>query len=141
MSGGAGSMSAYSCENIRYHFNLIIILIVMRSLYFFLIKQGYVLSKEALNRFVNMGLNGNISSGGVCNHKQNNGNEDVEMGLCLNSTGVTPVDTRDEKGRHRFIPHTPLRWQMSDNFSALAKSYLFYPVHKVSIWLINIFNT
>ena len=113
----------------------------MPSLYFFLIKQGYVLSKESLNRFVNMGLTGNISSGGVCNHKQNNGNEDVEMGLCLNSTGVTPVDTRDEKGRHRFLHDTPWRWQTSDTFSALDKSYRFYPVHKVSIWLTNIFNS
>ena len=134
MSGGAGSMSAFSCWKYKissqsYHF-----------LYFF-IKKGYVLSKEALNRFVNMGLTGNISSRGVCNHKQNNGNEDVEIGLCLNSTGVTPVDTRDEKGRHRFLPHTPWRWKNSDNFSALAKSYQFYPVHKVSIWLINIFNS
>ena len=109
--------------------------------YTFFIKQGYVLSKEALNRFVNMGLTGNISSRGVCNHKQNNGNEDVEIGLCLNSTGVTPVDTRDEKGRHRFLPDTPWRWKNSDIFSALAKSYQFYPVHKVSIWLINVFNS
>ena len=123
--------------NIRYHLNLIIFFIVMPSLYFF-IKQGYVLSKEALNRFVNMGLAGNISSRGVCNHKQNNGNEDVEMGLCLNSTGVTPVDTRDEKGRHRFLPDTPWRWEMSDTFSAVEKSYPFYPVLKVLILLINV---
>ena len=85
-----------------------------------------------------MGMTGNISGGGVCNHKQDNGNEDVEMGLCLNSTGVMPVDTRDEKGRHRFLPDTPWRWEMSDTFSAVEKSYPFYPVLKVLILLINV---
>ena len=88
-----------------------------------------------------MGLVGNISGGGVCNHKQDNGNEDVEMGLCLNSTGVTPVDTRDDKGRHRFLPDTPWRWETSDTFSAVEKSYPFYPVLKVWTLFINTFDS
>ena len=88
-----------------------------------------------------MGLVGNISGGGVCNHKQDNGNEDVEMGLCLNSTGVTPVDTRDDKGRHRFLPDTPWRWETSETFSAVEKSYPFYPVLKVFTLFINTFDS
>ena len=92
--------------------------------------KGYVLSKEALHRFVGFALKGNITKG-ICNHKRDAGNEDVEMGLCLNSVGVHSVDTRDKLGKHRFHSDTPLYWLASESWSAAEQSYPFYPVKKV----------
>ena len=97
--------------------------------------QGYVLSKEALDRFVNKALKGNTTSGS-CNHQQDTGNEDVEIGLCLNSVGVKEVDTRDEEGKHRFQGDKLESWMFSQDWSAIQKSYSFYPVRPVSIVII-----
>ena len=91
---------------------------------------GYILSKEALNRFVNKGLKGNIINGN-CNHQQDTGDEDVQIGMCLNSIGVTAVDTRDAEGRHRFHHDNPQHWMLSESWSALEKTYPFYPVKPV----------
>ncbi|KAF7278777.1 hypothetical protein GWI33_008008 [Rhynchophorus ferrugineus] len=63
---------------------------------------GYVLSKEALRRFVEIGLRN--SSG--CS-KSDNGAEDVEMGRCLESVKVIAGDSRDSMGRGRFFPFVP----------------------------------
>ena len=93
--------------------------------------KGYVLSKEALRRFVNFALKGNVTQG-VCNHKKNTGYEDVEMGLCLNSVGVNSADSRDKQGKHRFLSNTPQNWLRSENWSPAEKSYPFYPVKKVT---------
>ncbi|KAM8715042.1 hypothetical protein ACLKA7_002141 [Drosophila subpalustris] len=59
---------------------------------------GYVLSREALRRAIEHGLHSN-----GCNRRQS-GTEDFEMGVCLNYCGVTPTDSRDSSGRHRFLP-------------------------------------
>ena len=79
---------------------------------------------------MNFALKGNVTNG-KCNHKQDSGNEDVEMGLCLKSVGVHSVDTRDKLGKHRFLADTPQEWLASEKWSAAAKSYPFYPVKKV----------
>ena len=78
-----------------------------------------------------MALNGNVKSG-VCNTIQNTGNEDVEIGLCLNSVGVQSVDTRDKFGKHRFHGDKPEHWLFSENWIPLEKTYPFYPVKKVT---------
>lgn len=63
---------------------------------------GYVLSKEALRRFVQTALKNP-------NHCRNDsgGAEDLEMGKCLETVGVIASDTRDELGRERFHPFIP----------------------------------
>ena len=93
---------------------------------------GYILSKEALNRFVNKALKGKVING-TCNHLQDTGDEDVQIGMCLNSVGVTAVDTRDAEGRHRFHHDSPQHWMLSENWSMVEKTYPFYPVKPVTL--------
>ena len=63
---------------------------------------GYVLSKEALRRFVETGLN----DPELC-RQDAGGQEDVEMGKCLENIGVEAGDSRDPEGRKRFFPFVP----------------------------------
>lgn len=63
---------------------------------------GYVLSKEALRRFIEEGL----PIKGRC-RPQHNGNEDVEIGKCLENVGVLAGDSRDAFGRGRFFTFDP----------------------------------
>jgi len=63
---------------------------------------GYVLSREALDRFVLRAMRDLRS----CRH-DSVGVEDVELGQCLASVGVAAADSRDEHGRERFHPFTP----------------------------------
>ncbi|XP_031829277.1 glycoprotein-N-acetylgalactosamine 3-beta-galactosyltransferase 1 [Nomia melanderi] len=63
---------------------------------------GYVLSKEALRKFVENGLTDKTKCRG-----DNGGAEDVEMGKCLENVGVKAMDTRDPHGRGRFFPFVP----------------------------------
>ncbi|XP_059471615.1 glycoprotein-N-acetylgalactosamine 3-beta-galactosyltransferase 1-like isoform X2 [Neocloeon triangulifer] len=63
---------------------------------------GYVLSKEALKKFVVEG----IPNKAKC-RQDHDGAEDVEMGKCLERVGVQAKDTRDSLGRGRFFPFVP----------------------------------
>lgn len=64
--------------------------------------QGYVLSKEALERFITKALQD--ETGASCNTANDEGYEDVEIGKCLESVGVEAGDSRDLKGKGRFSP-------------------------------------
>jgi glycoprotein-N-acetylgalactosamine 3-beta-galactosyltransferase len=66
---------------------------------------GYVLSRAALDAFVNVALND--TSGKMCRTRDADGAEDVEMGKCLQSANVTAGDSRDENGMPRFFALTP----------------------------------
>ncbi|XP_076013177.1 glycoprotein-N-acetylgalactosamine 3-beta-galactosyltransferase 1-like isoform X1 [Genypterus blacodes] len=60
---------------------------------------GYVLSKEALRRFV-QGF-----ETGQCNHYSTL--EDMAMGKCMETMKVNPADSRDLRGRQTFHPYPP----------------------------------
>ena len=63
---------------------------------------GYVLSKEALVRFIRDALpHRHLCKWG---HK---GMEDIELGQCLDNVGVYAGDSRDHFGGERFHPFTP----------------------------------
>lgn len=72
------------------------------------VKQGYmsgsayVLSREALRRFNEEALTDNKKC-----WNGTEGNEDVEVGKCLQNVGVLAGDSRDELNRFRFLPFTP----------------------------------
>ena len=63
---------------------------------------GYVLSKEALRRFVETGL----KDPELC-RPDAGGAEDVEIGKCMENLGVEAGDSRDLEGRKRFFPLVP----------------------------------
>jgi len=65
---------------------------------------GYVLSKEALKRFVKQGVND--ETGLNCRH-DGEGAEDVELGKCMENLHVKAGDSRDSLGRGRFFPFVP----------------------------------
>ncbi|XP_026327255.1 glycoprotein-N-acetylgalactosamine 3-beta-galactosyltransferase 1-like [Hyposmocoma kahamanoa] len=84
---------------------------------------GYVLSKAALEKFVNKGL----PSPHLCK-PDDSGAEDAEMGICLDRIGVKAMDSRDSLQRGRFFPFMP----RSHLFPTKDKkfwywSYIYYP--------------
>lgn len=65
---------------------------------------GYVLSKEAVRRFVKMSLRDNVH----CPEKHGAWTaEDVELGQCLQAVGVEIGDSRDSLARETFHPFQP----------------------------------
>jgi len=86
---------------------------------------GYVLSKEAVRRFVEEGL-GNTS---LC-RKDPGGNEDVEMGKCMAKMNVKAMDTRDSYGRGRFFPFVPEHHLIPGHVTKdfWFWNYIYYPV-------------
>lgn len=63
---------------------------------------GYVLSKEALRRFVEYGIDNKT----IC-RPEIKGVEDIEVAKCFEKLNVYPADSRDEFGRQRFLPMSP----------------------------------
>lgn len=88
---------------------------------------GYVLSKEAVRRFVTRGIK---DKNGVLCRSDGGGAEDVEMGKCMENLGVQAGDSRDSLGRGRFFPFVPehhlISGHMPDDF--WYKKYVYYPV-------------
>ncbi|XP_078545063.1 glycoprotein-N-acetylgalactosamine 3-beta-galactosyltransferase 1-B-like isoform X2 [Lissotriton helveticus] len=85
---------------------------------------GYVLSKEALKRFVN-GF-----STKVCSHTTSV--EDLALGQCMEKMGVLAGDSRDTEGRetfHPFVPESHLIGHFSKDF--WYWKYCYYPIVEV----------
>lgn len=86
---------------------------------------GYVLSREALRRFV-----GAVASG-TCGHS--GPVEDLALGQCLEKLGVEAGDSRDTRGRetfHPFAPETHLTRPLPRD--PFYPQYSYYPVQWVS---------
>ncbi|XP_040281703.1 glycoprotein-N-acetylgalactosamine 3-beta-galactosyltransferase 1-like [Bufo bufo] len=82
---------------------------------------GYVLSKEALNRFVEGFRTG------VCQHTTSV--EDLALGQCMEKMGVIAGDSRDTEKRETFHPFPP-ESHLTGHFdkSFWYWSYCFYPI-------------
>lgn len=63
---------------------------------------GYVLSKQAVIRFVEEGIHDKEKC-----RQDADGAEDVEIGKCLERVNVIAGDSRDSFGRGRFFPFVP----------------------------------
>ena len=120
---------------------------------------GYVLSKEALRRFVNMGLVRNMPAykcaltldphaktipnitkkhdEKVCKLEDDTiDGEDVEIGKCLINLDVIAGDSRDSQQRERFLPFLPEEHlSPRGNGDAWYQEALFYPHKQVGLAL------
>ncbi|CAD5232087.1 unnamed protein product [Bursaphelenchus xylophilus] len=88
---------------------------------------GYILSHEALRRFVEDGL----SDPKKCK-AADTGDEDVEVGRCLGKLGVILGDSRDASGRHRMLPMAPEIHFGSENKGKIPdwfENYTRYPIY------------
>lgn len=65
--------------------------------------SGYVLSREALRRLVELGFNKGLTQ---C-HMESGQVEDVHMGQCLEAVSVKAGDSRDSRNRETFLPLAP----------------------------------
>lgn len=89
---------------------------------------GYVLSKEAVRRFVRQGMKDR--TGAICRTSDGAGAEDVEMGKCMENLGVAAGDSRDSLGRGRFFPFVPEHHLISGHMKSdfWYYKYIYYPV-------------
>lgn len=95
---------------------------------------GYVLSKEALRRFIEVRYCdlkkiikfdfANLPNSKLC-ATSNAGAEDVEMGKCLQNVNVTAGDLKDSHGRGRFFPFIPEHHLIPGIFGTLGNGMLF----------------
>ncbi|CAL8127789.1 unnamed protein product [Orchesella dallaii] len=85
---------------------------------------GYVLSKEALKRFVQKA----IPNKEKC-WKSHGGAEDRQMGRCLQNVGVEAGDSRDSLGRYRFLPFAPEKYLIPSEIKSVTwyPEYTYYP--------------
>lgn len=89
---------------------------------------GYVLSKEALKRFVEQGL----PNEKICK-KEDTGAEDAEMGICLDKLNVTAGDSRDVDGSYRFFSFGPEHHLTHKKDDFWYWSYIYYDEPPVSV--------
>lgn len=96
---------------------------------------GYVLSKEAVIRFVEQA----IPDESRC-RQDSDGAEDVEIGKCLEKVNVTAGDSRDSEGRGRFFPFVPEHHLIPGhtNPDSWYWKYIYYDTKEVSL---NFFKT
>ncbi|XP_055356728.1 glycoprotein-N-acetylgalactosamine 3-beta-galactosyltransferase 1-like [Paramacrobiotus metropolitanus] len=81
---------------------------------------GYVLSREAVRRLIERGLNKQRC------RNDSGGDEDLEMGRCLERVNVKPKNSRDEHDRGRFFPFN-ITYHMSPGH--MSRTTDWYPQH------------
>lgn len=81
---------------------------------------GYVLSREAVRRFVEVALNDSA----ICKSKPD-GAEDEEIGICLENVNVFAGDSRDAELKGRFFHFDPIHHLMQDH---VDNTTYYYPV-------------
>ncbi|ODN05185.1 Glycoprotein-N-acetylgalactosamine 3-beta-galactosyltransferase 1 [Orchesella cincta] len=86
---------------------------------------GYVLSQAAVKSLIEEGYKNTTKK---CPSAGAGGAEDVNMGECMTAVNATFVDTRDKKGRYRFLSYTPKNHLLPGRTPGWWKSYVkFYP--------------
>ena len=93
---------------------------------------GYVLSKEALTRFITKALRGK-GKDDSCRIEYDDGNEDVEMGRCLSGVDVLAGDSRDAHGKERFLPFNPNTQLLAENTPDWYWKLMYYDSKNVSV--------
>ncbi|CAB3406646.1 unnamed protein product [Caenorhabditis bovis] len=88
--------------------------------------SGYVMSREAMRLFADRLFHDKDA----CPYHEW---EDYAIARCLASVGVFPEDTRDDKGRQRFLPWRPEQHYYAD----LTKSFQMDPIQ---VWGADIFH-
>lgn len=86
---------------------------------------GYVLSREALRRFV-QGFRS-----GRCTHSSPV--EDMALGRCMETMKVKAGDSRDEKERETFNPFDPASHLVPPDNGKQFWGYSYYPTKRVSV--------
>ena len=92
---------------------------------------GYVLSKEALSRFITKALRGKGKKDS-CRIENDDGNEDVEIGRCLSGVDVLAGDSRDANGKERFLPFNPNTQLLPENTPNWYWKLMYYDSKNVS---------
>lgn len=82
---------------------------------------GYVMSREALKRFVTEALPDEEKC-----KREDTGAEDLELGKCMEHIGVYPGDARDRFHRERFLPFVPEQHLFPDRGLAWYWQALYY---------------
>ena len=93
---------------------------------------GYVLSREALTRFVTKALR-DKGKKDSCRTKDDDGAEDAEIGKCLSGVEVVSGDSRDKDGKERFFPFNPNTQLISSNIPQWYWKLMYYDSKNVSI--------
>uniref|UniRef100_F1LEF9 N-acetylgalactosaminide beta-1,3-galactosyltransferase n=1 Tax=Ascaris suum TaxID=6253 RepID=F1LEF9_ASCSU len=76
---------------------------------------GYVISRSALKAFLPRRHFQCVDRDAELCQQGNRGDEDVEIGRCLQNVGVRIIDSRDSTGHHRFLALHPLKYLTATN--------------------------
>lgn len=103
---------------------------------------GYVLSREALHRLVDVAF----GSRPECGAHMDVGHEDVLLGICLALVDVRFVDARDRQLKGRFMPlpleqhlnplMDPQFWYWSYRYYGTGSEVCIYPIQIFKLWWI-----
>jgi len=89
---------------------------------------GYVFSRKALRRFVNVGLRNPL----LC--RRDGGAEDAEIGKCMQRLGVKVGDSLDVYGKESFHPFPPISHLLGE-FPDWMYNNAYHKVQKVNFCL------